>query len=169
MVGREPDGVWVTLKEVVHAAPGEVASSIADATGLCRWLTVGAELPEDADPDGGARATFAWDRDWKLVAEVALLDHDTARRHDGHATIRLGWHPDPLSDTVVPVEIAITQLPDRGGDTGGARVILRHGPFADDTEALLVMAHSAERWRWYLCNLRSVLEAKHDMRAIRPL
>ena len=31
MVGREQDGVWVTLKEEVHAAPAEVASCIATA------------------------------------------------------------------------------------------------------------------------------------------
>ena len=51
----------------------------------------------------------------------------------------------------------------------GARVILRHGPFPADADALIFMADSAESWRWYLCNLRSVLEQKHDMRAVRPL
>ncbi|MEY3021363.1 MAG: hypothetical protein RIS86_561 [Planctomycetota bacterium] len=165
MVGREADGVWVTLKEVVHAAPGEVAAAIADSTGLCRWLAVGAEVPEEP----GGTVVLAWDREWKQTSEVELLALDAALRHDGHATIRLGWHPDPLSEAVVPVEITVSPLPDRGGDTGGARVILRHGPFDGDADALLVMAHSAERWRWYLCNLRAVLEAKHDMRAIRPL
>jgi hypothetical protein len=48
-------------------------------------------------------------------------------------------------------------------------VIVRHGPFPDDADTMLTVADSAESWRWYLCNLRSVLEAKHDMRAVRPL
>ena len=70
---------------------------------------------------------------------------------------------------IVPVEITVTPLADRGGESGGARVIVRHGPFPDDADTMLTVADSAESWRWYLCNLRSVLETKHDMRAIRPL
>jgi hypothetical protein len=31
------------------------------------------------------------------------------------------------------------------------------------------MAEDAESWRWYLCNMRTVLEARVDMRAERPL
>jgi hypothetical protein len=31
MVGREDDGVWITLKEEIHASPEEVASCIASA------------------------------------------------------------------------------------------------------------------------------------------
>jgi hypothetical protein len=34
---------------------------------------------------------------------------------------------------------------------------------------MISMADGAESWRWYLCNLRSVLESRHDMRAVRPL
>jgi hypothetical protein len=67
------------------------------------------------------------------------------------------------------VEITVSPLADRGANSGGARVIVRHGPFHDDPETALTVADSAESWRWYLCNLRSVLEAKHDMRAVRPL
>jgi hypothetical protein len=86
--------------------------------------------------------------------------------------VKWEWFPTPLHEHSTPVELTVSPLPDKGGDTGGARVIVRHGPFLaidGDLDAILPVADSAESWRWYLCNLRSVLEAKHDMRAIRPL
>jgi hypothetical protein len=46
---------------------------------------------------------------------------------------------------------------------------MRQGPFKDDPDSLMAMAEEAESWRWQLCNLRGVLEAKHDMRVVRPL
>ena len=51
----------------------------------------------------------------------------------------------------------------------GAKIEMRQGPFKEDIESLMAMAQEGESWRWQLCNLRSVLEVKHDMRAIRPL
>ena len=39
----------------------------------------------------------------------------------------------------------------------------------DNSEALLVMADESQMWRWYMCNLRSSFETKHDMRRVRPL
>jgi hypothetical protein len=51
----------------------------------------------------------------------------------------------------------------------GSLVVLRMGPFAEDPESLIAMAEDAESWRWYLCNMRTVLEARVDMRAERPL
>ncbi|MCE2882422.1 MAG: SRPBCC domain-containing protein [Planctomycetaceae bacterium] len=165
MVGREDDGVWVTLKETIHASPADVASCIANATGFCRWLAVACEF------EGGAGSTLAisWDRDWQHSTELKVLDHDADLALDGHARIRFEWFPNPIDDTPIPVEVTVTPLAERGDGTAGARVILRHGPFPADADALIFMADSAESWRWYLCNLRSVLEQKHDMRAVRPL
>lgn len=165
MVGREEDGVWITLKEEIHASPEEVASCIASASGLCRWLSVGAEYPQQT----GGSLQLAWDREWNRTTEVRVLDYECDELSDGRARVKWDWYPSPLDEASVPVEIAVSPLRDRGGDTGGARVIIRHGPFRDDPETLLTVADSAESWRWYLCNLRSVLETKHDMRAVRPL
>jgi hypothetical protein len=165
MVGREDDGVWITLKEEIHAAPAEVASCIASASGLCRWFSVLAEYP----PEEGATLELSWDRDWSRTADARILAYDCDRMNDGFARVKWDWLPSPLHEAPVPVEISVTPLLDRGVGSGGARVIIRHGPFPADGDALLVVADSAESWRWYLCNLRSVLEAKHDMRAIRPL
>jgi hypothetical protein len=43
------------------------------------------------------------------------------------------------------------------------------GPIGTGPEALMAMAEDAESWRWYLCNLRTVFEARVDMRTVRPL
>ncbi len=165
MVGREDDGIWVTLKEIVHAAPSEVTSCVATASGLCRWLAVLAEY----DSEAGGNLAISWDRDWLHESRVRVLSFDCNRSLDGYAHVRWEWFPSPLDETSVPVDITVTPLPEHGAESGGSRVLLRHGPFRDDVESLLTMADSAESWRWYLCNLRSVLETKHDMRAVRPL
>lgn len=166
MVGREDDGVWVTLKETVHAPPAEVASCITSAAGFCRWLAVACEL-ESSDH---ATLEISWDREWNHTTEVKVLAFDAERALHGHARIKFEWFPSALADSATPVELTVTPVAARGDGTSGARVILRHGPFAaDDAESLIFMADSAESWRWYLCNLRSVLEQKHDMRAVRPL
>jgi len=196
MVGREKDGIWITLKEEIHAAPAEVASCISSAAGFCRWLAVGCDITVDDrgarddrnaaddrssgesghardrhEDSSGERAllSIAWDRAWNHTTEALILEHDIAAVADGCARIKFEWFPSPVDDTPVPIEIVVAPLAERGDGTAGARVILRHGPFAEETDNLLFMADSAESWRWYLCNLRSVLEAKHDMRAVRPL
>ncbi len=165
MVGREQDGVWITLKEVIHAAPEEVGSCVATASGLCRWLAVLAEYP----PEVGARLELSWDRDWSRTTELKILAYEFdqgghASDASGKTRVKWEWFPSPLDETPVPVEITVTPIPE-----GGARVIVRHGPFAEDHDTLLTVADSAESWRWYLCNLRSILESKHDMRTVRPL
>ena len=165
MVGRENDGIWITLKEVIHAAPAEVASCVASANGLCRWLSVLAEYPGEP----GATLALAWDREWTRSTDLRILAYDCDHALDGRARVKWEWFPSPLDETPVPVEITVSPLADRGANSGGARVSVRHGPFHDDPETALTVADSAESWRWYLCNLRSVLEAKHDMRAVRPL
>jgi hypothetical protein len=173
MVGREEDGVWVTLKETIHASPADVASCIATASGFCRWLAVACELVVDESRNrAGVPSTtlsISWDRSWDHSTDLKVLEHDTDHALDGRARIRFEWYPNPLDDAPTPVELTVTPLAEQGDGTAGARVILRHGPFAHDPDALVFMADSAESWRWYLCNLRSVLETKHDMRAIRPL
>lgn len=169
MVGREDDGVWVTLKETVYAPPAEVASCIASAAGFCRWLAVDCAF----DGNEGSTLSISWDREWIHTNEVRVLAFDADRMLDGRASIKFEWFPSALDDTATPVEITVTPGANHGtlhdDGTSGARVILRHGPFRDDADALIFMADSAESWRWYLCNLRSVLEQKHDMRAVRPL
>ncbi len=154
MVRREANGVWVTLKETIAAPADEVFACFTSPEGLTRWLAIGAEL----DLREGGEMTLAWDRDFSRTLTVPVKSYDPS----GHVTWE--WFPDPLSDESVPVSIAVSPEIEHG-----AKVILRQGPFKDDPDTLIKMADAAESWRWYLCNLRSVLESKHDMRAVRPL
>jgi uncharacterized protein YndB with AHSA1/START domain len=154
MVRREANGIWVTLKETIAAPADEVFACFSTPEGLTRWLSVGAEL--EARP-GGAM-TLAWDRDFERTLTVHVRDFDPSGR------ISFDWFPDPLSEESVPVQVAVTSDVEHG-----SKVILRQGPFKEDVEMLIAMADGAESWRWYLCNLRSVLETRHDMRAVRPL
>ncbi len=154
MVRRETNGIWVTLKETIGATADEVFACFSTSEGLTRWLAVGAEL--EARP--GGELTLAWDRDFARTLTVHV------REFEAEGRISFDWYPDPLSDESVPVQVAVT--PDV---ESGSRVILRQGPFRDDPETLIAMADGAESWRWYLCNLRSVLETRHDMRSVRPL
>jgi uncharacterized protein YndB with AHSA1/START domain len=155
MVRREHDGVWVTLKETIAAAPEEVFACFSTPEGLTRWLAVGAEM--NAEP--GGTITLAWDRTFDRTLTVRIREYEP-----GSLRIGFDWFPDPLSEESVPVHVVVT--PEVGG---GTRVIMRQGPFREDVDALIAMADGAESWRWYLCNLRSVLETRHDMRSVRPL
>ena len=88
---------------------------------------------------------------------VAILGYDPGGR------IVWDWYA-RTSDTHAPVYWTVEPSVEQG-----AKVTLRQGPFGDERDALLCMADEAQTWRWHLCNLRSVLEARHDMRAVRPL
>lgn len=153
MVRREDDGVWVTLKETIAAGPDEVFSCLTTAEGLSRWFPLGAEV--DLKP--GGQIIFSWDRDFQKTSTLAILDYDAGGR------IVWDWYAS-YEDTHAPVYWTVTPMVEQG-----AKVILRQGPFQEDADLLIAMAEEAESWRWYLCNLRSVLESKHDMRRDRPL
>ena len=153
MVKREEDGIWVTLKETIAASHEEVFAYLTTDVGLTRWFTLAAEV----DLRKGGRMKLAFDAKFRRAFEVPIL----AFSEEGSVT--WGW-PLGVTDEVVPLEWTVT--PDV---EAGARVIQRHGPFPEDADALISAANDAESWRWYLCNLRTVLEAKVDMRSERPL
>jgi uncharacterized protein YndB with AHSA1/START domain len=155
MVRREQGGVWVTLKETIAATADEVLECMSTPEGLTRWLSVGAEF----EPRAGGRLSLAWDREFSHVLETTIAEYDLSQ-----GKVSWLWYPAPLEDWTVKLEFIV----DRNVETG-AKVIVRLGPFAETTDQLLAAADAAESWRWYLCNLRSVLESKHDMRALRPL
>jgi uncharacterized protein YndB with AHSA1/START domain len=153
MVREEEDGAWVTLKEVIAANHEDVFACLTTEDGLTRWFPVGATI--DLQP--GGQIVFAWDANFKKTSTLAILDYDAGGK------VVWDWYAGPHDDHA-PVAFTVTPSVEQG-----AKVILRQGPFKMDPQSLLVMAEEAESWRWYLCNLRSVLEAKHDMRAVRPL
>ncbi|MCA9284233.1 MAG: SRPBCC domain-containing protein [Phycisphaerales bacterium] len=153
MISREPDGVWLTLKEVIAFGHEEVFACLTTEGGLMRWFAVQAEV----DLRQGGLIKFGWDRKFTKTTTVAILDYDPGGR------IVWDWHPS-YDDVHAPVYWTVTPEVE-----SGSKVILRQGPFEESVDSLMVLAEEAETWRWYLCNLRCVLESKHDMRAVRPL
>ncbi|MSR17874.1 MAG: SRPBCC domain-containing protein [Phycisphaerales bacterium] len=153
MVRREETGIWVTLRETITAHHEEVFSCFTTAAGLTRWFPVAAEI--DLRVEGGI--VLGWDAKFFRRMTVRIVDFDAGGRiawrwpigHEGEET-KVTWSIDPDVER-------------------GAQVVMRMGPFGDDPNTLIAMADDLESWRWYLCNLRTVLDARVDMRAIRPL
>lgn len=154
MVHREDDGIWIVLREVIATHHEEVFACLTTGDGLSRWFPLAAEVSELA---GGGSIKFCWDENCHRTSTVAILDFDAG------GTIVWDWYADS-SDTHAPVYWKVEPSMERG-----SKVELRQGPFRDDVESLIAMGNEAESWRWQLCNLRSVLESKHDMRKVRPL
>ena len=153
MITREDDGIWLELRETIACHHDEVFHCLTTPDGLTRWFPVQARV----DLRSGGCITFGWDRDFKSTTTIAILDYDAGGRIVWDWQVAHGERHAPVYWTVEPsVE-------------DGCRVVLRQGPFGDDIDSLLDMVHEAETWRWQLCNLRSALEVKHDMRHLRPL
>jgi uncharacterized protein YndB with AHSA1/START domain len=153
VVRKENNGIWITLKETIAAHHEDVFACLTTADGLTRWLTLAAEV----DLRKGGTMKLGWDSKFRRSFEVPILDYDPGGK------VTWGW-PVGLDDDAVPIEWVVTPESEEG-----ARVIHRHGPFLDNSDMILVAANDAESWRWYMCNLRTVLEAKVDMRKERPL
>jgi uncharacterized protein YndB with AHSA1/START domain len=153
MIRREEDGIWVILRETIACHHDEVFSCLTTAEGLTRWFPVAArvELRE------GGTIVLGWDADFRSRTTVAILEYDAGGR------VTWDWQ---ASHSEMHCPVYWTVEPDV---EQGSRVTLRMGPFAEDAESLIAMAEEAESWRWQLCNLRSALEVKHDMRKVRPL
>ncbi|UCD73949.1 MAG: SRPBCC domain-containing protein [Phycisphaerales bacterium] len=153
MIKREEDGLWIEIEEVIASHHEVVFGCLTTAGGLSRWFPVAAKI----DLRQGGTITFGWDAQFKRKTTVAILDYDAGgkiiwdwqvARRDQHAPVY--WQVEPSVEQ-------------------GSRVVMRQGPFREETESLLAMADEALTWQWLVCNLRVVLEASHDMRAVRPL
>lgn len=153
MIKREEDGIWIILKETIALHHEEVFACLTTVGGLMRWFSVNATI----DLRQGGEIVFGWDRGFTKRTTIAILDYDPGGR------VVWDWYANHL-DVHAPVYWEVQPHIEQG-----SRVILKQGPFREETDSLMAMAEEAESWRWYLCNLRSVLENKHDMRAVRPL
>lgn len=153
MIRRDEDGIWVTLRETIAMHHDEVFACLTTPEGLSRWFPVAAEI----DLRQGGEIVFCWDLDCTKTSTIAILDYDAGGK------IVWDWYAD-YNDVHAPVYWTVQPSVEQG-----AKISMRQGPFKQDVESMIAMAEEAESWRWQLCNLRSVLEVKHDMRAIRPL
>jgi uncharacterized protein YndB with AHSA1/START domain len=154
MIRRENDGIWTVLRETIALHHEEVFACFTTDDGLSRWFPVAAEI--DILQAGGS-IKFCWDEKCTKTSTVAILDYDPGGK------IVWDWYAQS-SDTHAPVYWTVTPSVELG-----SKVQMRQGPFKEDVDSLIAMADEAESWRWQLCNLRSVLEAKNDMRKVRPL
>ena len=153
MITREEDGIWVTLEEDIALHHEEVFACLTTDAGLARWFCISAEV--DLRP--GGVIVFGWDAEMNHKSTVAILNFDPG------GSIVWDWFADN-GDMHAPVYWTVRPSVEKG-----AKITLRQGPFKPEPDALLVMAGEVDAWRWHLCNLRSTLEAKHDMRKVRPI
>ncbi len=153
MVLQDEKGVWTVLHESIAAHPEEIFAALTTEAGLIRWFPVAAEV----DLRNGGTITLGWDRKFKRKLTIGIESFDAGGK------IVWRW-PSRLHDAIVRLEWTVSPSVEKGSE-----VVLRLGPIEPSTDALMAMADDAESWRWYLCNLRTVYEARVDMRAVRPL
>jgi uncharacterized protein YndB with AHSA1/START domain len=153
IIRSDAKGVWLHLEETIAAHHDEVFHCLTTEDGLTRWYPVAAKV----DLRKGGSIVLCWDEKCTRTLTVPILDYDAGGR------IVWDWISD-RTEAHVPIHWQVVPVVEEG-----SRIIFRQGPFGEDHEALLALAEEAASWRWHLCNLRSTLEAKHDMRKVRPL
>ena len=153
MIKREDDGLWIVLEERIAMHHEEVFACLTTAAGLVRWFPLAAEIEARA----GGTLVLGWDPKFKHKTTVAVLDFDPAGR------ITWDWYAS-AQDRHAPVYWTVKPDVEKG-----SVVEMRQGPFFNDEDSLIALADEAVSWRWRLCNLRTTMEARHDMRTVRPL
>lgn len=153
MIREEDDGLWLELEETIAFHHEEVFALLTTSGGLTRWFPVAAKI----DLRQGGEIVLGWDENFRRKTTIAILDYDAGGR------IVWDWLPSS-GDTHAPVYWTVEPEVE-----SGSRVTLRQGPFRDQRESLLAMVDEADSWRWYLCNMRTVMESRLDMRKVRPL
>lgn len=156
MIVEDPDSpgmYWIEHEQAIALHHEDVWACLTTASGLTRWLAVDAQIEAVA----GGLIVLAWDRAWKSTTTVAILEIDAG------GMMVWDWQA-ASSDQHAPLYWIVSPSVERG-----SVLKMRQGPFKGDRDSLVLMGEEAQYWTWHLCNLRSVLEAKHDMRAVRPL
>lgn len=156
MIRREDDGFWVELEERIHIHHEEVFGCLTSAGGLTRWMCLSGEV----DLREGGTITFGWNEKMTRTTTLAILEYDPGGR------ITWDWYAGP-EDRHAPITWTVDVDETPGEEATVVR--MRQGPYDADVDCLVRMAEEVDAWRWRLCNLRTVLESKHDMRRHRPL
>jgi uncharacterized protein YndB with AHSA1/START domain len=153
MIKREEDGAWLELEETIAAHHEDVFACFTTVGGLTRWYPVAAEV----ELRNGGTIKLCWDEKCTRTLTVKILDYDPG------GYIVWEWFAN-RGDLRIPIRWTVEPSVE-----DGAKVKLRQGSFPEEPDALIALAEEATSWRWQLCNLRTALEAKHDMRKVRPL
>ncbi|HRQ71829.1 MAG TPA: SRPBCC domain-containing protein [Phycisphaerales bacterium] len=153
MIRREDDGYWIEHEQRIAVHHELTFACLTTGAGLSMWFPVSAEV--DLRP--GGLITLGWDEKARRRTTIAILDYDAGGR------ITWDWYA-AHRDQHAPIYWRVEPDVERG-----SILKFRQGPFAADEDSLVGMALEAQFWAWHVCNLRAVLEAKHDMRTVRPL
>ncbi len=153
MIREEDDGLWIELEETIAFHHEEVFALLTTASGLTRWFPVAARI----DLRQGGEVVLGWDEKFRRKTTIAILDYDPGGR------IVWDWLPSS-GDMHAPVYWSVEPEVEQG-----SRVVLRQGPFRDGRDSYFAMVNETDSWRWYLSNMRAVMEARLDMRQVRPL
>ncbi len=153
MIREEEDGLWNILTETIASHHEDVFESLCTAGGLRSWFSMDAKI----ELRQGGNIVFCWDKNCTKTSTIAILDYDAGGK------IVWDWFAD---HTTKHAPVYWKVKPNR---EKGAVVTMRQGPFHDERDSLISMATEAAFWQWHICNMRSVLESRHDMRLHRPL
>ena len=153
MIRREENGLWLELEETVAAHHEDVFACLTTSAGLTRWYPVSAEV----DLRVGGKVKLCWDEKCTRTLTFTILDFDAGGK------VTWDWYAD-RTEAQIPVYWEVEPQVEEG-----SKVKFRQGPFQENVESLITMAEEATSWQWQLCNLRTTLEATHDMRRVRPL
>lgn len=153
MIHEAEDGLWTELRETIASHHDDVFDAITTADGLRSWFPLEARV----ELRQGGKIVFCWDKDCTKTSTMAILDYDSGGR------IVWDWYADHTNKHA-PVYWQVKPSREKG-----SVVTIRQGPFSDDKDSLIAMATESAFWQWHLCNLRSVMESRHDMRVHRPL
>ena len=156
MIERGDDGFYGHLRETIRVHHEVVWGCFDSGPGLTRWMCLAAEM----EPRAGGLISFGWDERMTRRTTIAILEHDPGGR------VRWDWQAG-TEDVHAPIEWTVE--PDTTPGAEGTVVRFRQGPFEPSLDGLTLLGEELAGWCWRLCNLRSVLEAKHDMRTHRPI
>jgi uncharacterized protein YndB with AHSA1/START domain len=131
----------------VHASPRKVFEAISTPRGLASWMVVRAELPART----GAPYELEFDGGWRHQGIVQQF-------HAGRSiALTWAWDGVPLKGTVLTLSVR--------AKSGGALFRLVHRGIPREKKWMDLYGVTEWGWTYYGMNLKSVLEARHDLRS----
>lgn len=131
----------------IHAPPREVFRAISEPQGLARWMVERARLPLQT----GAKYALVFQGGWRHRGTVVRF------RPGSLLSLSWAWDGVPLSGTVLTLSVKAAR--------GGTVVKFVHSGFPREERWVDLYGVTEWGWTYYGMNLKSVLEADHDLRS----
>ncbi|MCI4334548.1 MAG: SRPBCC domain-containing protein [Thermoplasmata archaeon] len=131
----------------IRASPSTVFDAISTPRGLASWMVVRAELPAQT----GAKYEFEFDGGWRHEGTVQRF------RAGRSITLTWAWEGVPVKGTVLTLSVRPKK--------GGALFRFVHSGFPREKKWMDLYGVTEWGWTYYGMNLKSVLEAHHDLRS----